>query len=364
MNKHFGRGTALAGVGLLCGAGALAFGLSLRAQPGPPPQKDMAIDAATRAAVIDAAIANLDRAYVFPEKAAAMDARLRAGLQRGEFDDVRSAERFAERLTKTLREASHDAHLEVRYFEQAVPPEAAGSEPSPEEKARDLVHGQRFDFGVGSVGRLHGNIGYIDLHQFGRAPGAVARYAAAMDLLADTGALVVDLRKCGGGDPDSVMAFASYLFDQPTHLNDVYWRAENRTERRWTSAQVAGHRYGQARKVYLLTSEDTFSGCEDLAYALKNNHRATLVGETTGGGAHAGDPHRLSAHFMMFVPAGRPINPITHTDWEGVGVAPDVPVSAAKALDVAQVLALEALASAETDPEWKAQLLQRAGELK
>jgi C-terminal processing protease CtpA/Prc len=160
------------------------------------------------------------------------------------------------------------------------------------------------------------------------------------------------------------MAFASYLFDRPTHLNDVYWREENRTERRWTKAQVAGHRYGQERKVYLLTSGDTFSGCEDLAYALKNNRRATLIGEETGGGAHAGDPHRLSAHFMMFVPSGRPINPITHTDWEGVGVAPDVSTSAADALVVAQIVALKAVLASEADVEWKAKLQERVSELK
>lgn len=364
MKKHFGRGGALAGAGLLCGLGALAFGVVLRAQPGPPPQKDMTVDAPMRKEAIAAVIANLDRSYVFPDKAAAMDARLRAGLQRGEFDDADSAERFAERLTSTLREESHDAHLEVRYFEHAVPPQAPGGEPSAREKAEETAQQQRFNFGVESVGRLHGNLGYIDVHQFGRLPGAAERYAAAMNLLADTSALIVDLRRCGGGDPDAVMAFASYLFDQPTHLNDVYWREENRTEQRWTQAKVAGRRYGQARKVYLLTSSDTFSGCEDLAYALKNNRRATLVGETTGGGAHAGDPHRLSAHFMMFVPSGRPINPVTHTDWEGVGVAPDVPASADDALDIAQVAALKAVLATEADAEWKAKLQQRLDELK
>ena len=364
MNKHFDRRAALAWAGLLCGLGAAAFGVAVRAQPGPPPQKDMTIDAATRKDVVAAVIANLDRSYVFPDKAAAMDERLRAGLQNGEFNDVTSAERFAQRLTAVLREESHDAHLEVRYFEQAVPPRASGQEPSAREKAEEMAQQRRFNFGVETVGRLQGNLGYIDVHQFGRLPGASDRYAAAMNLLADTSALIVDLRRCGGGDPDAVMAFASYLFDRPTHLNDVYWREENRTEQRWTTAQVAGHRYGQARKVYLLTSGDTFSGCEDLAYALKNNRRATLIGETTGGGAHAGDPHRLSAHFMMFVPSGRPSNPITHTDWECVGVAPDVTTSAGDALVVAQVTALKTILASEADDEWKAKLQERVSELK
>ena len=363
MNNHVKRGAAFAGAGLLCGLGTLAFGLALRAQPGPPPQKDMPIDVATRKDVIAQVIANLDKAYVFPDKAAAMDARLRAGLQRGEFNGSTGAVAFAEQLTRTLRDESRDRHLEVRYFEHTLPPQAAG-EPSPAEKAQELTEQRRFNFGIASVSRLKGNLGYIDVHEFDRLPDAGDRIAAAMNLVTDTAALVLDLRHCSGGDPDTVMNFASYLFDQPTHLNDVYWRDENRIERRWTQAKVAGHRYGQARKVYLLTSGDTFSGCEDLAYALKNNHRATLVGETTGGGAHAGSPHRLAAHFMMFVPSGRPISPITHTDWEGVGVAPDIKAPAGKALDLAQVAALEAIMPAEPDPEWKAKLRETAEALK
>jgi C-terminal processing protease CtpA/Prc len=184
-----------------------------------------------------------------------------------------------------------------------------------------------------------------------------------MDLLADTDALVIDLRNCGGGDPETVMLFASYLFDQPTHLNDIYWREDNHTDVRWTTATVPGRKYGSARPVYLLTSQDTFSGCEDFAYALKNAGRATLIGENTGGGAHAGSPHRLGAHFMMFVPSGKPINPVTHTDWEGVGVKPDIASSADDALDVAQIAALKRLIATTSNPEWKMRIQHRLDEL-
>ncbi len=185
-----------------------------------------------------------------------------------------------------------------------------------------------------------------------------------MALLADTKALIIDLRQCGGGDPETVMLLASYLYDKPTHLNDIYWRDGKRTDERWTAGDVPGKKYGGARKVYLLTSEDTFSAGEDFAYALKNNGRATLVGETTGGGAHPGNPRRLSAHFMMFVPNGRSINPITHTDWEGVGVTPNVKTSAKNALDVAQIAILNELIINETDAHWKERLQQRIAELK
>jgi len=355
------RIAALAGTGVLCGAGLALFGMPGHAQSGPP-QKDMAVDKAIRSEVIDGIVTNLDRAYVFPDKAAVMGKNLRAQLQHGDFDSATSAEKFADTLTEVLQRDSHDQHLVVRYFEDAIPLKSEQGD-SPVDKAAELVEESRFNFGFSGVDRLKGDIGYIDLHQFSRPEGAAPRIAAAMALLADTKALVIDLRHCGGGDPESVMLFASYLYDKPTHLNDVYWRDENRIEQRWTQASVAGTKYGEARKLYLLTSGDTFSGCEDFAYALKNNRRATVVGETTGGGAHAGSPHRLGAHFMMFVPSGRPINPVTHTDWESVGVVPDVKTSAKNALDIAQLAILKQLVAAETDPVWQQKLKDRIHEL-
>lgn len=353
---------ATAGAGALLGISLLLLGMPSHAQSGAS-SKDAPIDQATREAVIQSVASQLDRYYVFPQKAASLDTQLRTRMQHGDFDGL-TGDKFADALTKALQQDSQDKHLEVRYFADPVPVQPAGNQTSPSERAADLLEGRRFNFGINSAGRLQGNIGYIDMHEFGRpAKPFGAQAAAAMSLLGDTQALIIDLRKCSGGDPDTVMAFASYLFDQPTHLNDVYWRDENRIERRWTTASVPGRKYGQARKVYLLTSGDTFSGCEDFAYALKNNGRATLIGESTGGGAHAGSPHRLSAHFMMFVPSGRPISPVTHTDWEGVGVVPDIKAQAKDALDLAQSTALKAMIATEADPRWKEKLQERLKEL-
>ncbi|MEP6898818.1 MAG: S41 family peptidase [Rhodanobacter sp.] len=359
--KTKARIVALAGAGVLCGAGLALFGMPGHAQPGPP-QKDMSVDRAVRSEVIDGIVANLDRSYVFPDKAAAMGKSLRAQLQHGDFDSITSAETFASTLTDALRRNSHDPHLQVLYFEDAIPP-ASDQGDSPADKAAELSESRRFNFGFNNVDRLPTDIGYIDMHQFGRPDQIATRVAAAMTMISDTKALIIDLRHCGGGDPEGVMLFASYLYDKPTHLNDVYWRDENRTEQRWTQASVAGTKYGESRRIYLLTSADTFSGCEDFAYALKNNKRAILVGETSGGGAHAGGPHRLDAHFMMFVPSGRPISPVTHTDWENVGVIPDVKTSAKNALDTAQIAIVNELLRTEKDPVWQGKLKQRLQEL-
>lgn len=351
---------AAASAGALSVLGFAMFGLPGHAQSGPP-QNDMRIDKAVREEAIASVAANLDKYYVFPDKAAVLSKQLRTRMQRGDYDTVTSAEKLAETLTADLQRDSSDKHLEVRYFEETV------ALPSPKQEADDqaeeFVDGQRFNFGYESVQRLRGNIGYLNLHSFSRPNGATERIAAAMTLLGDTEALVIDLRECGGGDPETVMLFASYLFDQPTHLNDIYLHDENRTEQRWTTPTVPGKKYGGTRKVYLLTSSDTFSGCEDFAYALKNAGRATLIGETTGGGAHGGSPRRLGDHFMMFVPSFRPINPVTHTDWEGVGVKPDIASPAKKALEVAEISALKDVIANETDPEWKRRLQHRLDDL-
>jgi len=327
-----------------------------------PPQKDMKIDQATRVEVIEAVIANLNQHYVFPEKAAAMEKRLRRELKNGDYDNVTSANELAEKLGESLQAQTLDKHLEIRYFEEPIPEQKPGEEVT-SEKLRQQSENIRLNYGFHNVDRLPFNIGYIDLHAFADSPHVAERMAAAMNLLGDTRAMIIDLRKNGGGSPDTVGLYASYFHDKRTHLNDIYMREENKTTEMWTTENVAGRKYGEKRKLYLLTSADTFSAAEDFAYAMKNNKRATIIGEVTGGGAHPGDIHRLSAHFMMNVPAGRTISPVTHTDWEVVGVQPDIKVSADDALDQAQLIILKDFLKTEKDPEWRARLEESIADL-
>ena len=356
------RATMATAVVAIGGVGFAVFGMPGHGHDGPP-QKDLKIGKAEREATVASAIASLDRYYVFPDKARAIGGTLRAKLAHGDYDAITSAEQLAETLTDDLQDASHDKHLEVRYFEQPIPADLPNDELSPEDQAIELREGKHLNFGFESVDRLHGDIGYLNLHSFQRPQMVGERIAATMTLLADTQALVIDLRKCEGGDPDTVMLLASYFYDRRTHLNDIYFREGARTEQRWTQEVVPGRKYGEARKIYLLTSSDTFSACEDFAYALKNNGRATVIGETTGGGAHPGNHHRLAEHFAMNVPSGRSISPVTHTDWEVVGVKPDIETSANKAQDRAELVAIQQLIAVEKDADWKRRLQHRLDDL-
>lgn len=318
----------------------LTVGLLL-AQGPPPSGPDMTIDASGRTAVIEGALKALNENYVFPETAKKMDQAIHERQQRKEYDSITSAREFANTLTTHLREVSHDKHLRVIYASDPLPAMDPNREPSPEERDRERAFMARMNYGFEKVERLPGNIGYLDLHGFMPAGEMGDTAAAAMNFLANTEALIIDLRQNGGGDPAAVALISSYLFGpEPVHLNDLYWRPGNETHQWWTLPYVPGKRLA-GKDVYVLTSSRTFSAAEEFTYNLKNLKRATIVGETTGGGAHPGGPRRINDHFFVNVPSGRAINPYSKTNWEGTGVEPDVKVAADKALKTAHLMALE-----------------------
>jgi hypothetical protein len=321
------------------------------------PQPDMTIDAKMRAAIIDGAVKALNENYVFPDVAKKMEQAVRERMKRKEYDNITSAEIFAGTLTTHFREVSRDKHLRVRYSHETLPNFGAQGE-SATERERQRAWASARNFGFEKVERLEGNIGYLELRGFMDAEMAGETAAAAMTFLANTDALIVDLRRNGGGQPQMIALLSSYLFDKRTHLNDIYFCAENRTEEFWTRETVAGKRFGESKPVYVLTSNYTFSGAEEFSYNLQNLKRATIIGETTGGGAHPVQPHRLNDHFLIGVPFARAINPITKTNWEGTGVKPDVNVPAGQALKTAQLAALKTLAEKTPDQERANELRQ------
>ena len=303
---------------------------ALAQAPRPPEQPDMQLDAAARKEVVDTLVKRLNEAYVFPEVAAKLEQALRS--HETEYAQITSARQFAEKLTADLRAVSHDKHLGVRYSFQPIPVRA-GDDQEPTASEREQIRQQLdgINYGFERVERLPGNIGYIDL------------------------------RKNGGGDPKQVARICSYLFgSEPVHLNDLHWRdgKGERVEEFWTQKDVPGRRY-EGKDVYILTSNYTFSGAEEFANNLKTLKRATVIGETTGGGANPGGGNRLSEHFGAFIPTGRAVNPITKTNWEGTGVEPDVKVPADQALHVAQLSVLKKSLETTKDEQMKGAIQRR-----
>jgi retinol-binding protein 3 len=342
------RHTRLAALALVA---LLVPGHIARAQEPPP---DRTITAADRAAVIEGALKHLEAAYVFPEVATKMADAVRARAARGEYGEIASARTLAETLTTHLQEISRDKHLRVLYRAEPMPERP--EEPTPEDRARMVENARRNNFGFSRVERLAGNVGYLELLGFSGMPEAGPTAVAAMNFLANSDALIVDLRRNGGGSPAMIGLITGYLFEEPVHLNDFYLRESNTTRQFWTSPYVQGRPYGAAKPVYVLTSERTFSAAEEFTYNLKTLDRATIVGETTGGGAHPGGVRRISDHFGIWVPDGRAINPVTKTNWEGTGVEPDVKVDALLALETAHLRALGGLRASATDDRYRDQL--------
>lgn len=304
-----------------------------------------------KAQTVDALFAAMRKSYVFPDIAKTAESSIR----NQDYAAVTDGPAFAKRLTEDLRAVCKDAHLSVRYSPNVFPERKEAGTPSPAEIEREKRFARIDNGAFQKVERLPGNIGYIRFDGFQSPEAAKEPLMAAMNFVANTDALIFDMRFNGGGQPETVRMVCSYLFDKSVHLNDIYDRPSDKTESFWTTVKVPGKKYLN-RDVYVLTGKRTGSGAEEFAYDLQTQKRATIVGDSTWGGANPGHVVRLNDHFAAFVPTGRAINPITKTNWEGVGVTPDVKVPVADALKAAQTMAIERLLAKATDADEKARL--------
>jgi hypothetical protein len=323
---------------------------------GGPPAAAGPVGASERRAVVQTLTRKLQANYVFPDVAKRVSAALSAKEAKGGYDAATTREAFAKALGKDLRELGNDRHFNVDFdpgFQER--PDGERSLPSKEEVQQGREHMASRGYGIGRVERLPGNVGYVELRGFAPTELVGDAYSAAMLLLQGSDALIVDLRRNGGGEPNSVAYFLSHFFPEgdERHLNDLYMRAGDSTRQYWTNPAVTP-RY--TKPVYVLTSRRTFSGGEECAYDFQTQKRATLVGETTGGGANPGDPYSLGHGFVAFISNGRAINPVTRTSWEHVGVKPDIAVAAAKAQQTAHAAILRTLLAAAKEAEQREEL--------
>ncbi len=309
------------------------------------------LDPKTRSQVLEGIITRYRQTYVFPDVAQAMEKSLRERMRKGEYARITGPGAFAESLTVHLRAVSRDTHVEVHFSPAVLPPMA--EDPQPETPADQQQRGHDLAWinnGFLKIERLKGNVGYLDLDSFVDPQFGGDTAVAAMNFLSNCDALIVDLRYNPGGNSRMVALICSYLFEEPVHLVDIYSRPADFTKQSWTSPISAGKHLAGV-DVYVLTSKRTHSAAEEFAFDLQGLKRATIVGETTRGGAHPTGRYRITEHFAVAVPEGRSTSPITHKDWEGVGVTPDIAAPADDALKIAHRTALERLLQKNARPE-------------
>ncbi len=331
---------------------APACALVAQAPPAAAP-----LDAAARKAALESLYPQLNSKYVFPEVAAKVITGLKAKAAKGGYEAAATAGAFAEILGKDLRELANDGHFMVRVDPRFKAEEGEGEDrpPTAEEVAEARKESANMAFGLERLERLPGNVGYLEIRGFGPTEFVGAAYSHALALLSGSEAIILDLRRNGGGRPESVAYLMSHFFPEgdSRHLNDIYFRPDNSTRQFWTD-HTAGPRF--TGPVYVLTSRRTFSGGEECAYDFQTQKRGTVIGEPTGGGANPVGPASIGHGLVVHLPQGRAINPITKTNWEHVGVKPDVAVPAADALKTAHAAALKGVLAKEKDPEGREQL--------
>lgn len=312
----------------------LAFVALSAASPAVP----QGLDKETRVRVVESIGAELEANYVFPDVAAKCAKHLVSELAAGKYDSFTTNGSFANRLTEDLQTISKDLHMRVMHQ-----PERAQVQREDPFRARQqrLEAMRKANYGFEKVEIMNGNVGYLDLRSFSDLGHGRKTAAAAMAYLANSDAIIFDLRRNGGGSPEMVQFLCSYLFSERTHLNSLYFRPSDTTQEYWTLDELPGERRPDV-PVYVLTGSRTFSAAEEFSYNLLTQGRATLVGQTTGGGANPGGTVPVGDGYLMFVPTGRAINPITGTNWEGVGVQPDIVVPFDEALETALKDAREA----------------------
>jgi hypothetical protein len=185
---------------------------------------------------------------------------------------------------------------------------------------------------VGEVRRADG-AGVLALDSLDGVHLAAPYLEAAFALLRGARGVVLDLRRNGGGDPGTVALVLDWLLGAPTQISDVIYR--DRTRQWWTTGRLAELSLPAATPVAVLISERTFSSGEALAYHVQSQGRGRLFGAATPGAADHITPVRVTSDVRAFVPEAVVRDAVTGTNWEGVGVVPDVACEPADALDAA-----------------------------
>lgn len=277
--------------------------------------------------------------YVIEEHAIAMAALIEENLKGGKYIFVFFPEQLWKVLNTDLRSVSNDKHIMfvsspdmVEYAKNRIKNIDIENERDREESAQD-------NHGIAEVKMISDDIGYIKLTRFSNPIYGKETLMQAMQTIEDASSVIIDLRNNNGGFLEQVQVLFSYFTSQkePVLIISQYFRYNDSTLEFWTLNDIPGKKFDRD-EVYVLTSSATFSAAEAFAYSMKHHQKAVILGETTRGGAHSVDWKILCDRYVLRVPVGRGLHPVTGKDWEGTGVTPDVSVPASSALEQALLL--------------------------
>jgi len=260
-------------------------------------------------------------------------------MEGGVYDEISHPRELANQLNLDLQRIHNDRHVRVQF----IPPEGRDFELENPKLFFLLRSQERFkeNMGIRQVKILTGNVGYFDLRSFEPLDLAREKLINTMKILENVDALIIDLRNNSGGNPNTVQFLCSWFFDKDVHLNNIYWRRGDYTEEFWTIEDL-GVKKQSDLPLIILTGSKTFSAAEEFAYNLKVQKRAKLIGSKTAGGANPGYTFSINDQFNIFIPTGKSINPVTTTNWEGVGIEPDIFIKSSNAFSFAHEKALQA----------------------
>ncbi|MEG3125758.1 S41 family peptidase [Sphingomonas sp. GB1N7] len=306
-----------------------------------------------KTAIVGALTSTLEANYAFPEITRKIVPALQDHLTKGDYDSIKTKEALAQRLTEDLIKVSGDLHFFVGVDAKWVADFRAPAIPARKAELRkeELEKLEENNFGFDEVGRLSGNIGYLRFSYFANPELAYDTAAAAIRLIQNSDAVIIDLRYNNGGYLEMAQFLASYFFssEKDQLLFDYNYNEDGkRIERgQWVLPGLPGKRM-VGTPVYILTGSTSFSAAEWLSYTMKKLGRATLIGERTAGGAHPVARKPVNDDIFVQVPIGQIRDPVDHGDFEGIGVQPDIESPSIDALRLAHKLALENLAKAGT----------------
>ena len=308
------------------------------------PLADKQIDTKTKLCIIEEISKLLNERYIFPDVAKSIEKKLHEEHDNGTFEHILSVSHFTKEIDKILQVISKDEHLHLvdnpELLERIIFERDANIEEE-ERLTQEMINRKRsINFGFKKVEVLDGNVGYLNMIGFDSPSYSYETAISVMNFLANSDAIIFDFRDNEGGDPEMVLLFASCFFEKRILWNMIDRPYRGSIEQYWTLTQEPGGKL-VGKDVYILTSNRTFSAGEEFVYGMKYQKKGIIIGEQTRGGAHLCDPFSIKDKLVLIIPTGRSINPITKSNWERVGVEPDIVTSADQAFNVAYEMALK-----------------------